>query len=119
VDDNVDAALTLRDVLEVMGHSVALAHDGKSALERADAAMPLDAVILDIGLPDMTGYELAKRLRGHATARQSSFIALTGYGQAQDRLISRSAGFDHHLVKPADLSLLEEILAGGSGRPGD
>ena len=60
----------------------------------------------------MTGYELAQRLRGHAAARKAAFIALTGYGQAQDRVISRNAGFDHHLVKPADISRLAEILAG-------
>jgi PAS domain S-box-containing protein len=111
VDDNADAAHTLREVLELMGHSVALAHDGKRALEQADAAAPWDAVILDIGLPDMTGYELAQRLRQHSAARDSTFIALTGYGQAHDRVISRTAGFDHHLVKPADISHLAEILA--------
>jgi CheY-like chemotaxis protein len=113
VDDNTDAALTLRDVLEMMGHSVTLAHDGKGALQRAGDALPWDAVILDIGLPDMTGYELAQRLREHAAARDSAFIALTGYGQAHDRVLSKSVGFDHHLVKPADIARLGEILAKG------
>jgi PAS domain S-box-containing protein len=112
VDDNVDAANTLRDLLEIMGHTVALAHDGASALEKAPAGPGWDVFILDIGLPDMTGYELARRLREHAWARQATFVALTGYGQAHDRVISRTAGFDHHLVKPADISLLAGILAG-------
>jgi PAS domain S-box-containing protein len=115
VDDNVDAAHTLRDVLEIMGHTVALAHDGESALKRASDAPSWDAFILDIGLPDMTGYELARRLREHESGRQSTFVALTGYGQAHDRVISRTAGFDHHLVKPADLSLLTGILSGPDG----
>lgn len=111
VDDNLDAAHTLQEVLELMGHSVALAHDGKNALEKLDTAMLWDAVILDIGLPDMTGYDLALLLRGHPAAREATLIALTGYGQAHDRIISKSAGFDHHLVKPADIPRLAEILA--------
>jgi PAS domain S-box-containing protein len=111
VDDNLDAAHTLREVLELMGHSVALAHDASSALERIGSSPRWDAIILDIGLPDMSGYALAQRLREHASARQSTFIALTGYGQVHDRTNSRAAGFQHHLVKPADISRLEEILA--------
>jgi PAS domain S-box-containing protein len=112
VDDNVDAAQTLRDVLELMGHEVTLAHDGEGALQRVAAAPPWDVLILDIGLPDMTGYELAQSLRGHAATRDSTFIALTGYGQAHDRMTSKASGFDHHLVKPADISLLADILSG-------
>ena len=118
VDDNVDAAETLRELLELMGHTVALAHDGKSALAQAAATAPWDVLILDIGLPDMTGYELARRLREHQAAPHATFIALTGYGQAHDRVISRTSGFDHHLVKPADIGRLAEILSGAVQRPG-
>ncbi|MBK0392694.1 PAS domain-containing protein [Ramlibacter algicola] len=112
VDDNVDAAETLRDLLELMGHSVTLAHDAHGALRQAaQATTPWDAFILDIGLPDMTGYELAQRLREQAAARNSTFVALTGYGQPHDRVISKASGFQHHLVKPADVAVLAEIVA--------
>ena len=111
VDDNVDAASTLAEVLALDGHRVETADDGAAALEAARAG-PWDALILDIGLPDMTGYELAGRLREHPEAGSATFIALTGYGQVHDRVISRTAGFDHHLVKPADIAQLLDILAG-------
>lgn len=112
VDDNVDAAETLRDLLELTGHTVTLAHDARGALGlMAEASAPWDVFILDIGLPDMTGYELASRLREHAAGRNATFVALTGYGQAHDRVLSKSSGFHHHLVKPADLSLLSELLS--------
>lgn len=115
VDDNVDAAHTLRDLLELMGHTVTLAHDARSALARvAEAQAPWDAFILDIGLPDMTGYELSRLLRELDPARKATFVALTGYGQAHDRVISKASGFHHHLVKPVDLAVLGEVL---SSRP--
>jgi CheY-like chemotaxis protein len=112
VDDNVDAAHTLHDLLELMGHTVTLAHDARSALGRvAEAQAPWDAFILDIALPDMTGYELARRLRELDAARSSTFVALTGYGQAHDRVISKASGFHHHLVKPVDFAVLGNILS--------
>lgn len=93
-------------------HIVTLAHEAQSALGQvAAAADSWDIFILDIGLPDLTGYELAQRLREHAAARNSTFVALTGYGQAHDRVMSKKSGFHHHLVKPADITLLEEILS--------
>ncbi len=109
VDDNADAATTLADVLELSGHDVATAHDGASALLRAQEAR-WDVCILDIGLPDMTGYELAKRLRDTSAASQATFIALTGYGQPHDRVLSMTSGFHHHLVKPADVARIIELL---------
>lgn len=115
VDDNVDAATTLCDMLQLIGHTVATAHDARGALARAADGGPWDAVILDLGLPDMTGYELAGRLRQLPAARQSVFIALTGYGQAQDRAISLASGFDHHLVKPANIALLVGLLSRAPG----
>jgi len=116
VDDNVDAATTLAEVLQLMGHSVATAHDAKSAMLRASGEESWDAFILDLGLPDVTGYELAQRLRASAAARDATFIALTGYGQAHDRAISRASGFHHHLVKPADVAQLLDILSKGSDK---
>jgi PAS domain S-box-containing protein len=112
VDDNVDAASTLADVLQLSGHSVRVAHDGEGALVAAvaDGDTRWDACILDIGLPDMTGYELARQLRSLGPTRAAVFIALTGYGQAHDRVISKSSGFDHHLVKPADIDALMRLL---------
>ncbi len=112
VDDNVDAVETLSEVLQLLGHTVETAHDATEALAKAPEGPPWDAFILDIGLPDMTGYELAGRLRDLPSARQAVLVALTGYGQAHDRVISSAAGFHHHLVKPANLSQLLDILTG-------
>jgi PAS domain S-box-containing protein len=111
VDDNLDAAATLADVLRLSGHAVATAPDGTGALACAAGAPAWDVCILDIGLPDMTGHELARRLRQLPAARDATFIALTGYGQAHDRSLSRESGFDHHLVKPADLDQIVGLLA--------
>lgn len=112
VDDNVDAANTLRDLLELMGHTVTLANDATRALGQiTETSIPWDAFILDIGLPDMTGYELARRLRELDAARNATFIALTGYGQAHDRVLSKSSGFHHHLVKPVEVAVLAEVLS--------
>jgi len=108
VDDNVDAAQSLAVLLREQGHTVHVFDGAIRTLASPDIG-GTHAFILDIGLPDMTGYELARRLRReHA---QASFIALTGYGQARDRDLSKQAGFDHHLVKPVDFRALAEILA--------
>jgi PAS domain S-box-containing protein len=109
VDDNVDAAVALGQLMEMLGHQVALAHDGPAALAAATAAPP-DLILLDIGLPGMDGYEVAAHLRaaGHTRAM---LVALTGYGREDDVRRSRRAGFDHHLVKPVDLAQLQKITA--------
>ncbi|QOY93042.1 PAS domain S-box protein [Massilia sp. UMI-21] len=109
VDDNIDAALSLAEVLRSLGHTVASAHDSHAALAQARAARP-DIYILDIGLPDIDGYALARRLREDADTGRATLIALTGYGQSHDRVLARSAGFDHHFVKPVDLAALVETI---------
>jgi PAS domain S-box-containing protein len=109
VDDNVDAAETLGELLALMGHEVRISFDGQRAIETAAEFYP-DIFILDVGLPDMNGYELAHRLRVLAPSAEALFIALSGYGQEHDRVLSRSAGFHHHLVKPVELERLGQIL---------
>jgi CheY-like chemotaxis protein len=110
VDDNRDTADMLRTALERLGHIVEVAFDGPSALARAEAFRP-STVLLDIGLPVMDGYEVARRLRTGYSGRDSvRLLALTGYGQEEDRRRAREAGFEHHLVKPIDLDHLRTIL---------
>jgi PAS domain S-box-containing protein len=111
VDDNQDAAAMLALFLEAMGHRCVVEHDSRSALERALRERP-DVCVLDIGLPDMDGNELARRLRGNPTTATSLLIAVTGYGQESDRRKTAEAGFDHHLVKPVDASRLADLIAG-------
>jgi PAS domain S-box-containing protein len=111
VDDNVDAAATLGMLLEACGHEVTIEHDSLRALERARSLRP-DAALLDIGLPEMDGNELARRLRADAQTAAIVLIAVTGYGQEQDRRTAFEAGFDHHLVKPVDIDRLAGLLAG-------
>ena len=108
VDDNVDAAQSLAVLLRAQGHSVNVFEDGARTLASSEIARS-HAFILDIGLPDMTGYELARRLRREHP--QAMFIALTGYGQERDRDLSKAAGFDYHLVKPVEFRALADILA--------
>ncbi|HZR68524.1 MAG TPA: ATP-binding protein [Burkholderiales bacterium] len=110
VDDNADAADSLAAVLRADGHHVHVEHGAKAALEYA-AASPPRVLLLDIGLPDMDGYELARRMRALAPTRGALLVALTGYGQAGDRERSQAAGFDFHLVKPADPARITELLA--------
>ena len=109
VDDNVDAAETLKMMLESSSYEVNLAHEGLGALRIASDWRP-DVMLLDIGLPDLSGYEVARQLRLNDAHKNVVLVALTGYGQASDRELSLQAGFDHHLIKPANLRLLEEIL---------
>lgn len=110
MDDNADAAATIAEILQLLGHEVATAHDARSALALAANGAPWDTFILDIGLPEMTGYELGSRIRELPGIGPVMLIALTGYGQAHDRAIAKAAGFDHHLVKPAGITHLVEIL---------
>ncbi len=110
VDDNTDAAEMLVELMQHAGHEVAVAYEGQQALDLADASVDAyDIAILDIGLPGMDGFELAERLREKHAARV--LIAVTGYGQERDRTMSRSAGFDHHFVKPVDTAQLLEAVA--------
>lgn len=109
VDDNADAGQALAALLEFEGHVVSVFGDAKNALSAA-STQQTDVFILDIGLPGMDGYELARRLRAKPTTASALMIALTGYGQAHDRVLSSAAGFDHHLVKPVDIGLLLALL---------
>ena len=110
VDDNVDTVLGFLMLLKASGHDVRSANDGLSAVEKAIEYRP-DVVLLDIGLPGLNGYEVARRLRQHPNLKNTVLIALTGYGQDTDRQASQQAGFDHHLVKPARFDQLNKILA--------
>ena len=110
VDDNLDAALSLAGLLETGGHHVTVKEDASSALSES-VRNPPQVFILDIGLPVMDGYELARRLREQSGCARAVLIALTGYGQPHDRALSRAAGFDHHLVKPLDIQELAGILS--------
>ena len=109
VEDNDDTARSLKTALELIGYEVAIAHDGPVALTVARAFQP-DAALLDIGLPVMDGYELARRLRALATERNLPVVAVTAYGADAYRQKSAEAGFSEHLVKPADLAQLERVL---------
>ncbi|WP_229440507.1 ATP-binding protein [Massilia sp. BSC265] len=111
VDDNVDAAQMLAMYVGAQGHEVRVEHDSLEALAQAASFAP-ELCLLDIGLPEMDGYELARRLRRHPATAGAVLVAVTGYGQDQDRRNSAAAGFDHHLVKPVDMAALEKILAG-------
>jgi len=109
VDDNADGAEMLAAVLNVDGHQALIAHDGRTALQLAAEHLP-DVVFLDIGLPDMDGFEVARRLRGEPRLAGARLVALTGFGQEEDRRQSMAAGFDHHMLKPVDIKALREVL---------
>ncbi|MGZ3182032.1 MAG: ATP-binding protein [Telluria sp.] len=115
VDDNVDAAEMLGAFVTALGHHVRMAHDGAGALALAREA-PADLCLLDIGLPDMDGYELARRLRAEPATASSTLVAVTGYGQEKDRRAATEAGFDHYLVKPVSNDKLAELLTYGHYR---
>ena len=110
VDDNRDGAAGLTKLLRASGYRVTTASDGPAALEAARAERP-DVILTDIGLPGMDGYRLAEQLRKENSCKDSVVIAITGYGQDQDRRRSREAGIDHHLVKPVDYESLLSLLA--------
>jgi CheY-like chemotaxis protein/two-component sensor histidine kinase len=110
VDDNADTAETLASLLREVGHDVRIGYDGPSALEVALSFLP-NVVLLDIGLPGLSGYEVAKRLRQQSVLRNVVLIAVTGYSQDSDRRSSLEAGFDHHLIKPANFDKVQQILA--------
>lgn len=110
VDDNADAAGTLAMLLKLGGHEVRVAHDGHAALEAAGSFAP-EIVLLDIGLPGLDGYEVAKRMRSRPETAAALLVAVSGYGQEEDRRRSREAGFDHHLIKPVDFQVLRDVLS--------
>ena len=111
VDDNVDAADGLKMLLELDGENVDAAYDGEAALRRARESRP-QVVLLDVGMPGMDGYEVARRLREAPETRNAYIIAVTGWGQSEDRQKSKEAGFDLHLVKPIDPEALRRLLRG-------
>jgi PAS domain S-box-containing protein len=114
VDDNVDAAETLSRLLRLQAHEVRVAYDGLAALAAARDMNP-DVVLLDIGLPKMDGLEVAKSLRARADGPRPLLVAMTGFGQAQDRARTAAAGFDHHLTKPVDPKLLQSLMQTARG----
>ena len=110
VDDNRDATETLAALLQLSGHETATAYDGKSAIEIAESFRP-DVLLLDIGMPELNGYDVARRVRELPWGADTMLIALTGWGQEDDRRRSQEAGFDAHLVKPVDHVQLMQLLA--------
>jgi signal transduction histidine kinase len=110
VDDNVDGVESLADLIQMLGHEVRVAHDGPTGLEAARAFDP-DIVLLDIGLPGMDGYEVARRLR-HDSGARAVLVALSGYGREEDRLASQRAGFVQHFVKPIEFATLRALFEG-------
>ncbi|MHB1561221.1 MAG: PAS domain-containing hybrid sensor histidine kinase/response regulator, partial [Isosphaeraceae bacterium] len=116
VDDNADTALGLARLLRFLGHEVRVAHDGPAAIDAVHQERP-DFLLLDIGLPGMDGYQVASQLRSEPGMDSLIIIAITGYGQDEDRRRSRAAGFDHHLVKPVDYQTLVTLLSSSAAEP--
>jgi CheY-like chemotaxis protein len=110
VDDNQDAASSLGELLEELGAEVDVVNDGPSALETFATRSP-SVVLLDVSMPKMDGYQVARALRTRFPERRPTIIALTGRGQPEDRRNAREAGIDHHLVKPAEFETLRELLS--------
>jgi DNA-binding response OmpR family regulator len=110
VDDNHDSALSLAMMLSIMGHDTRTAHDGESAVETAENFLP-EVVLLDIGLPKLNGYEVAQRIRENTWGQSMFLIAVTGWGQEEDRQRSSEVGLNVHMVKPVEPAALERLLA--------
>ncbi len=110
VDDNHDSALSLAMMLSIMGHETRTAHDGESAVATAESFLP-DVVLLDIGLPKLNGYEVAQRIRENAWGQSMFLIAVTGWGQEEDRQRSSEVGLNVHMVKPVEPAALERLLS--------
>jgi len=109
VDDNVDSAQTTRWMLELIGHHADVANDGREAIQSAEKQPP-DVILLDIGMPEMDGYEVCRELRNKAGLKDTVIVAQTGWGQESDRLRAFEAGFDHHITKPVSLDMLNRLL---------
>jgi signal transduction histidine kinase/CheY-like chemotaxis protein len=116
VDDNRDAAHSLETMMQLMGNEACTAYDGESAVQAADEFRP-DVILLDIGLPKLNGYEVCRRIRQQPWGERMTVIALTGWGQDDDKRRAKDAGFDHHLVKPVDPRRIIELLASLRARP--
>ena len=110
VDDNRDHAESLGMLLELKGHEARTASDGQEGIEKAKGFKP-EVILLDIGMPKLNGYECAQRIRQQPWGQDVVLVALTGWGQEQDKRMAMEAGFDHHLTKPVDPETLERILA--------
>src|SRR5215213_636334 len=110
VDDNHDSALSLAMMLSIMGHETRTAHDGESAVDTAESFLP-EVVLLDIGLPKLNGYEVAQRIREQPWGVSMFLIAVTGWGQEEDRQRSSEVGLNVHMVKPVEPAALERLLA--------
>jgi CheY-like chemotaxis protein len=110
VDDNVDAAESMRLLLGLEGYRVECAHDGEEALRAADRLRP-EVVLLDLGLPRLSGYEVARRLRAGPFGEALLLVAVSGFGRERDREAAREAGFDLHLTKPADPEVVLRVLS--------
>jgi CheY-like chemotaxis protein len=117
VDDNEDSSRSLARLLRLNGHEVRTALDGQTALAELSGFVP-DVVLLDIGLPGMDGYEVARAIRRMPCGEKLTLVALTGYGQDDDRRRSREAGFNQHLIKPVDFDVLDALFASLPGRSG-
>jgi CheY-like chemotaxis protein len=118
VDDNRDSATSLAMLLRITGNETRTAHDGIEALAAAEAFVP-EVVLLDIGLPRMNGLEVCRRIRERPWGKEMVLVALTGWGQDEDRRKSHEAGFNHHMVKPVDHATLMNLLAGSERTPVD
>ena len=112
VDDNRDSVETMATLIRLSGHEIEMAHDGETALKKAKSFKP-EIILLDVGLPDMHGYEVAERLRAIPENKSLVIVALTGYGNEEDRRRARDAGFDYHFVKPVDFTALESLINKG------
>lgn len=110
-DDNEDSAESFAMLLSFSGHEVRIVHDGASALDAVRDFRP-DVAFLDIGMPGLTGYEVAQAVRAEPWGREVTLIAVTGWGQPDDRQRARTAGFDRHLIKPIDPAEVDRLLAG-------
>jgi CheY-like chemotaxis protein len=108
-DDNADSVTTLSLMLEAMGHEVRTAHDGVQTVEMAESFRP-DAILMDIGMPGLNGFDACARIRARPWASDVFIVALTGWGQDEDKNRSRAAGFDRHLVKPVEPATLEHMI---------
>lgn len=115
VDDNRDSAESLAELLALAGNETTVAYDGEAAVEEAARYGP-DVILLDIGLPKLNGYDVCRRIRENRWAKNVIIVALTGWGQEEDRRKSSEAGFDGHLVKPVDHAALQKLLASLSPR---
>ena len=122
VEDNIDAADALAMLLELLGHDVDIANDGPAALEAIQRTRP-DVMLIDIGLPGVDGFEVARRVRAMPGSKRPLLVALTGYGRDEDKARTRAPGFDYHLTKPVEVDALEGLVArlwsagAGSGMP--